>query len=110
MMGWPGVVWDACGLLNLAATNRADEILGHLGCPSFDRRAIRLAVTLSPSITVLTTPDWLKRWAEVSQVPDSSLSDAIRRIRTCARYGPPPVHPLKSWWDQMRDGEDESGR
>jgi hypothetical protein len=29
----PGLIWDACGLLNLLATDRVDEIVHHLGVP-----------------------------------------------------------------------------
>jgi hypothetical protein len=31
----PGVIWDACGLLNLVVTGHAPAILASLGCPSY---------------------------------------------------------------------------
>jgi len=40
-VGPPGIAWDACGLLNLAATSAAGEILASQGCPSYVARQVR---------------------------------------------------------------------
>jgi hypothetical protein len=37
----PGLVWDACGLLNLMATRREREILAALCCPSYVVNEVR---------------------------------------------------------------------
>lgn len=36
-----GVIWDACGLVNLAATARAEEVLRAMGCQSYVVREVR---------------------------------------------------------------------
>jgi hypothetical protein len=41
MMGAPGLVWDACSLLNLVATGCAPDILLVLGCPSYVVKQVR---------------------------------------------------------------------
>jgi hypothetical protein len=41
-----GIVWDACGLLNLVATGREEEILGSLRCPSCVVRQVRIGEVL----------------------------------------------------------------
>ena len=179
MIGAPGLIWDACDLLNLAATGRASDILSVLGCPSYvvkevregevlslrklptddqpgelvaadltplltsgaltdvelteyelalfvhfaaavddgearslaaaasrnlwlvtdDRPALRTAREHTPPILTITTPDWMKYWAETAMVDAEALSDAIRRIQVCANFIPRRIDPLKSWWD-----------
>ena len=177
----PGLVWDACSLLNLVATRRAVDILESLRCPSYvvkqvreeetlylrplpeediqgklvtvdlsellnenclkeveitpkelelfvefasqvddgeslsmavascrdqwlatdDRRCIRVANGYSKAIVTVTTPDWLKYWAEKSAVDLTIIAATIRNIEICARYQPHRLHPLKEWWSKM---------
>jgi hypothetical protein len=174
----PGLIWDACGLLNLAATTHASEVLEALGCPSYvtafvrtgevfylrslpeedprqalrpvdltplletgllqavelevveqatfvefardlddgeahtaavavhrrlhvvtdDRRALRALAALSPPVPVLTTPDWVKEWADTGAVAPDVLADTLRRIQISARFSPRRTHPLRNWW------------
>jgi hypothetical protein len=178
MRGRPGLIWDACGLLNLAATGRAAEILRALGDPCYvtkyvrtseifylralpeedprasllpvdvkplfeagllqdvdlemaeqetfvnlalelddgeartaavavhrklcvatdDRRALRLLASLSPPVSVLTTPEWVKEWADTGTVASDVLVDVLRRIQLSARYFPRRTHLLRQWW------------
>ena len=173
------LIWDACGLLNLAATAQAQEILTALSCPSYvvaqvhaaevlflrplpeedpqgnlvemdlselfsaglleevsltaaeeelfvryaqevddgeartaaaavsrgwrvatdDRAAIRLLRSLSLPPPVVTTPDWLKQWADTGQLDATSLDGVLRRVELCARYRPRRIHPLCDWWN-----------
>jgi hypothetical protein len=172
------LIWDACGLLNLAATARAGAILAALDCPccvvddvraaeilflrplpeedphgnlvpvdlselldagllrevtltaaeqelyvqyarevddgealtaaaavsrqfrvaTDDRRAIRLPGSLDVPPPVVTTPEWLKHWADASQVDGEALGSVLRRVELCARYRPRRAHPLHDWW------------
>ena len=41
MRSAPGLVWDACSLLNLVATRRASDILTVFGCPSYVVKQVR---------------------------------------------------------------------
>ena len=42
MLAASGILWDACDLLNLIATDRASEILPVFGCPSYVVKEVRL--------------------------------------------------------------------
>ncbi|MBC7526181.1 MAG: hypothetical protein H7308_01385 [Chthonomonadaceae bacterium] len=46
MNGATGLVWDASALLNLLATQREQEILNALGCPSYVTKQVREAEML----------------------------------------------------------------
>ena len=50
------------------------------------------------SVPFLTTPELIKNWAEFSSVDSTVLAGTLRRIREKARYGPPRIHPLHTWW------------
>jgi hypothetical protein len=65
-----------------------------------DRPAIRFAGSLDPAPAVLTTPEWLKLWAEATQADEEVLGDVLRRIELCARYHPRRLHPLFDWWSK----------
>jgi hypothetical protein len=174
--GW---VWDACGLLNLAATRRAEDILSYLDVPSYvvqevrngevlylrslpeedpmgklvtvdltpllgagllqelmldtveqslfvgfaasvddgeartaavavhcgwgmvidDRATLRLLAAQSPPVSVLTTPVWVKFWADTTGASSHELGEVLRRIEVCAHFKPRKIDPLKVWWD-----------
>lgn len=179
MISASGLIWDACSLLNLIATQRAIEILTVLGCPSYvvqqvrvgeiqylrplpeedpsggliavdlapilnsgalqeviltateqatflsfavemddgeaysaaiaahrdwwlatdDRVSLRVAREQSPPISTITTPDWMRYWAENASPAADLLAEVLRRIQICANYHPRRVHPLRGWWD-----------
>lgn len=178
MVQWPGLIWDACTLINLAATGRAEEVLRSMKCPCFviqkvredevitlrpmpgenplvkrhlldlspllvndalldvtltdeeqemfvdlavrlddgeamtlavachrgltmvtdERKVLRLAETLPIPVMILTTPVWLKHWAEVSGLPADVLDDVQVQVETRARYHPHITDPLYNWW------------
>lgn len=171
-------IWDGCGLLNLAATTRAGEILTALDCPCLvvaevlaqevlylrplpeedphgslvpidlselfeagllqqirltaseqelfveyarhvddgeagtaaaavarglrvatdDRAAIRLLRGLQVPPPVVTTPEWLKHWADTVPVDAAALGSVLRRVELCSRYHPGRKYPLHDWW------------
>ena len=62
-----------------------------------DRPALRVMSECVPSIPFLTTPDWMKSWAETHK-DDLTLRKAIRRVEECAHGGPRRNHPLFDWW------------
>lgn len=173
------LIWDACGVLNLAATDRAPEILASLDRPCWivgevlaaevlflrplpeedpqgtlvpvdlseligarllqevtlttdeeeffvrfaqevddgeartaaiavsrglhvatdDRAAIRLLRELPAAPPVVTTPDWLKAWADGEQVGREVLAEVLRRVELRARFRPRRMHPLYGWWN-----------
>jgi hypothetical protein len=64
-----------------------------------DRAALRLLRGLEPPPPVVTTPEWLKLWAEVGEVPAEAVGGVLRRVELCARYRPRRLHPLHDWWN-----------
>ena len=174
-----GMVWDACTVLNLVATDRAAEILTSFGIPNYivrqvregevfslrplpeddpkgdlvavdlipllkqgilieveltteevaafvefademddgeartlavavhrglimvtdDKKSIRIAQKLEPSIEVITTLDWVKIWVDKNRIDRATVSAVLHRIEICAHYRPRRSHPFKPWWE-----------
>lgn len=61
-----------------------------------DRKAIKLAVELN--VSVLTTPELVKRWAQKSSATKTDLREVLLRIQSRARFFPPEHSPLHDWW------------
>ncbi len=170
-----GLMWDACCLVNLAASGRAEEILSSLGCPSFvvnkvyeqeviylrpmaedksdnlekidltplmqqgllqetildqreqdmfvdlareldDGEAMTLAAAIhrgfslvsddrvawrlarEQNVPILTTPGWLKYWANISSISSEEIKNVIKYISIRARFLPPRRDPDYQWW------------
>jgi predicted nucleic acid-binding protein len=68
-----------------------------------DRKARRIADGLS--VSVLTTPDLIKRWADSAIVSCDELRDTLRLIEDRASFFPAVSHPLHAWWRENADGE-----
>ena len=63
-----------------------------------DRKAIRLAG--AHSISVLTTPDLMKSWAESTDAAPEALHQALLRIEQLAAFSPSSRHHLYKWWNE----------
>jgi predicted nucleic acid-binding protein len=63
-----------------------------------DRKAIRLAT--KHSISVITTPELMKSWADATNPTAKELQQAINRIETLATFFPPSRHHLHEWWNK----------
>jgi len=66
-----------------------------------DRKAIRIADGLA--ISVLTTPELIKRWADSATLSCDELRDTLRLIEDRASFFPAASHPLYSWWCDSAD-------
>ncbi|MCX6378356.1 MAG: hypothetical protein NT023_02605 [Armatimonadetes bacterium] len=64
-----------------------------------DKVSLRIAREYSPAIPTLTTPEWVKAWAEKAPAKKETLSETLRRIEACANYTPRRLHSLKAWWE-----------
>lgn len=62
-----------------------------------DRKAIRLAG--EHSISVLTTPDVMKHWADSTDAAPEELRQALHRIEHLATFSPSSRHHLYKWWN-----------
>jgi hypothetical protein len=65
-----------------------------------DRPAVKLGKSLPRPLTILMTPEWVKRWSDISNPDPSVVTEVIKRIQISARYRPRSSHPLKAWWDR----------
>ena len=63
---------------------------------SDDRIAARLARSLG--VTVMTTEQLVKRWAELTKASPTDLGGVLRNIQTFGHYTPRRVSPLRGWW------------
>lgn len=61
-----------------------------------DRKARRLATELG--VRVWTTPQIMKRWADVTKSPQDVVRSRLLRIEQRARFFPAPADPLCPWW------------
>lgn len=61
-----------------------------------DRLAIRYATDLD--VTLITTPELMKKWAEATGATPERLSLALERIHSRARFTPSPKFPEYEWW------------
>lgn len=63
-----------------------------------DRMAIRHATALA--VSVITTPELMKRWADATSAAPDELCVALLRIQNRARFTPSPKFPLYDWWSR----------
>jgi len=61
-----------------------------------DRRARRLAA--ESSLTVITTPELVKVWAENTHPSDEEIGTVLRNIQRFAYFTPRPTSPEYAWW------------
>lgn len=66
-----------------------------------DRKAKRIAGELS--VTVLTTPQIMQRWADSATPSAAELRATLRRIESLASFFPSANDPLHAWWRASAD-------
>ncbi len=63
---------------------------------SDDRKARRVA--LERGVTLLSTPELLHNWQNVSEIPVQRMRLVLNFVHRRSRYRPPPGHSLYAWW------------
>lgn len=61
-----------------------------------DAKAQRYAGQLE--VTVVTTPELMRRWADANKVDAREVRAALRRIQASARFIPRRGSPMHGWW------------
>jgi predicted nucleic acid-binding protein len=61
-----------------------------------DRRARRFAA--DANLTVITTPELVKLWAENTQAGDEEIAWVLQNIQRFAYFTPRPNSPEYAWW------------
>ncbi len=64
-----------------------------------DRKAGRLAT--EAGITVITTPELARRWADALKPPEAQVHDLLQRIQRFARFTPRRGSQHYDWWVRM---------
>lgn len=80
------------------ATTGAIATHRHWSMATDETKAITFFTKRTPPLTIVTTAELVKHWAETDAPPLDVLRDALRNIRTKARYEPGVKHSLRAWW------------
>lgn len=70
-----------------------------------DRKARRVLGQLTPIVSLVSTLDLLKRWAEEASVAQSDLHSAMFAMQSGASYVPGESDPHYEWWRSVIGGE-----
>lgn len=66
-----------------------------------DRKAIR--VGREAGLTVISSPQLVKTWADIARPTDTALQEALQDIEFLAQFRPNPSMPEYPWWvDRLR--------
>ena len=67
-----------------------------------DRKAQRIFSTQYPTLTVRTTPNIMKTWADRTDPSANELARVLKDIETRARFRPRSSDMLANWWANAR--------
>jgi len=65
---------------------------------SDDHKVLTVLKRVAPHIRMITTPELLRQWANVTSIDANQLCTVLKNIQTRANYWPGPKHPLYAWW------------
>ena len=63
-----------------------------------DRRARNVLTSQVPRMQLLSSPELIKHWADVTAAEADEVCRVVQRIRRHGHYIPPASHPLYVWW------------
>jgi hypothetical protein len=65
-----------------------------------DKRARNVFSDQVPQMQLLSSPELVKRWADVTAAEADEVCTVVRRIHLHGHYIPPARHPLYEWWQR----------
>jgi predicted nucleic acid-binding protein len=71
---------------------------------SDDRKARRVFSILEPPLSIRTTSEIIKAWADRKAISTAELADVLLDVETRARFRPGANDPLFQWWESARVG------
>lgn len=71
---------------------------------SDDRKARRVFGALNPALSLHTTSEVIKVWADRATINSSDLARVLQDVETRAHFRPGPSDPLFRWWESARLG------
>ena len=74
----------------------------HLALVTDERKALRLARENAPQLSLISTTEIIRAWAEGKD--PSAVTAVVHSILTRARFRPADSDPLALWWNKMLDG------
>ena len=74
----------------------------HLALATDERKARRLARENAPQLSMISTTEIIRAWAEGKDPSD--VTAVVHSILTRARFRPADSDPLTLWWNKMLDG------
>jgi len=63
-----------------------------------DRKAIRVFGEIAPGSLVISTPQLIRAWVDMTHPDEDEVVEVLKNIRLRARYEPGANHPLNAWW------------
>lgn len=63
-----------------------------------ERKVHRILGEMHPCIPIYSTPGLLREWQMNSSIPDSEMSELLRRVAYGATFQPRRSDPLRRWW------------
>jgi hypothetical protein len=66
-----------------------------------DRKALRILQAGAPQVSMHTTTDLIKSWADSRQITGSPLKKVLIDVQERACFAPGKHDPLQAWWDAM---------
>jgi predicted nucleic acid-binding protein len=74
----------------------------HLALVTDERKALRLARENAPQLSLISTTEIIRAWAEGKD--PSAVTAVVHSILTRAWFRPADSDPLALWWNKMLDG------
>lgn len=66
-----------------------------------DRKALRVLDRRFPQIPTIQTPELLREWAHLAQVPHGEIVSILRAVQRRARFFPRRGAPRFEWWNSF---------
>lgn len=63
-----------------------------------DKDARRLLARVAPHLQLVSTPEFIKHWADQAQPSPDIIRAVLGDIRARGHYAPPKQHQLRGWW------------
>ena len=69
------------------------------GVATDEKKAGKVLREIAPTLQIITTPDFLKHWADSAKIPEAEVCAVLRSVRRRAIYRPGRGHHLYDWWE-----------
>jgi len=107
----PSSETEVVSVIELAATSGEDAdaftaalaLSRHWAIGVDDSKAAAFFRRAAPRLQLLSTPQFVKHWAETADPSPETVRAALRNIQRYAKYAIPSQHALHGWWRSYLD-------